>query len=166
MTIKKQNNSPCQADLKLLLVDTGYYFAKILCNFLLTEVHKMSKYITESERYKIETMLEDNVNVKEIANRLGKHYTTIYREIKRGTVTLKDTLLQDYKKYCADVAQRKQENNSHNKGIELKIGNDLKTVKHIEHLVKDLHYSAYAVALIYKKIILKHIYVHKLYTTI
>lgn len=106
----------------------------------------MSKYITESERYKIETMLEDKVSVKDIANRLGKHYTTIYREIKRGTVTLKDTLLQDYNKYCADVAQRKQENNSHNKGIELKIGNDLKTVKHIEHLVKDLHYSAYAVS--------------------
>ena len=106
----------------------------------------MSKYITESERYKIETMLEDKVSVKDIANRLGKHYTTIYREIKRGTVTLKDTLLQDYNKYCADVAQRKQENNSHNKGIELKIGNDLKTVKHIEHLVKDLRYSAYAVS--------------------
>lgn len=111
----------------------------------------MSKYITESERYKIETMLEDRKNPKEIAERLGKHYTTIYREIKRGTVTLLDTHLREYTKYCADVAQRKQNENGHNKGIELKIGNDLNTVKYIESLVKNNRYSAYAVSIELKK---------------
>ena len=61
----------------------------------------MSKYITETERYKIETMLQDGINPKEIAQRIGKHYTTIYREIKRGTVVLLDTNLKEYNKYCA-----------------------------------------------------------------
>lgn len=111
----------------------------------------MSKYITEAERYKIETMLEDKVDPKEIANRLGKHFTTIYREIKRGTVTLIDSNLKEYKKYCADVGQRKQEEKGHNKGIELKIGNDLNTVKYIENLIKENRYSAYAVNIELKK---------------
>lgn len=111
----------------------------------------MSKYITETERYKIETMLEDKINPKEIAVRLGKHYTTIYREIKRGTVTLIGSNLKEYKKYCADVGQRKQEEKGHNKGIELKIGNDLQTVKYIENLIKNERYSAYAVNVELKK---------------
>lgn len=111
----------------------------------------MSKYITETERYKIETMLEDKINPKEIADRLGKHFTTIYREIKRGTVTLIDSNLKEYKKYCADVGQRKQEEKGHNKGIELKIGNDLQTIKYIENLIKNERYSAYAVNVELKK---------------
>lgn len=111
----------------------------------------MSKYITETERYKIETMLQDGIKPKEIAQRIGKHYTTIYREIKRGTVTLLDTELREYTKYCADVAQRKQEECSHNKGIDLKIGNDYQTMKYMESLIKDNRYSAYAVSIALKK---------------
>lgn len=111
----------------------------------------MSKYITETERYKIETMLQDGIKPKEIAQRIGKHYTTIYREIKRGTVTLLDSQLKEYDKYCADVAQRKQEELSHNKGIDLKIGNDYETMKYMESLIKENRYSAYAVSIALKK---------------
>ena len=111
----------------------------------------MGKYITETERYKIETMLQDGIKPKEIARRIGKHYTTIYREIKRGTVVLLDTNLREYSKYCADVSQRKQEENSHNKGIELKIGNDYKTMNYMESLIKKCRYSAYAVSIELKK---------------
>lgn len=111
----------------------------------------MSKYITEVERYKIETMLQDGVKPKEIAQRIGKHYTTIYREIKRGTTVLIDTNLKEYSKYCADVAQRKQVENSHNKGIDLKIGNDHETMKYMENFIKECRYSAYAVSVELKK---------------
>lgn len=108
-------------------------------------------YLKENERYIIETMLKDGKKVKDIATRLNRHISTIYNEIKRGTVTLTDTNLKPYDKYCADVGQRKQVENSHNKGITLKIGNDYNTVKIIETLVKEKRYSPYAVSVALKE---------------
>ena len=108
-------------------------------------------YLKENERYIIETMLQDGKKVKDISIRLNRHVSTIYNEIKRGTVILKDSNLKDYEKYCADVGQRKQIENSHNKGISLKIGNDYNTVNLIESLVKDKRYSPYAVSVVLKQ---------------
>lgn len=111
----------------------------------------MSAYFTLSERYKLETMLQDKIPVKDIAQRLNKHFTTVYREIKRGTVLLRNgSTWEDIPTYCADVAQRKQEEKGHNKGISLKIGNDYSTAHYIEQLIKDRRYSAYAVSIALK----------------
>ena len=104
----------------------------------------MSKYITENERYIIETMLKDGKKPKEIAKRINKHFTTVYREIKRGTVILRNSDWTDRKEYCADAAQQKQIEASHNKGIALKIGNDYETANLIEYLIKECRYSPYA----------------------
>lgn len=143
VSIIYQNNNCSGNDITII----GINFSKIRLRILAdTKEVKMSKYITETERYKIETMLQDGIKPREIAQRIGKHYTTIYREIKRGTVTLVDTNLKEYKKYCADVAQRKQEEASHNKGIELKIGSDYNTIHYMESLIKEYRYSAYAVS--------------------
>lgn len=112
----------------------------------------MSKYITESQRYIIETMLKDGKNPKEIAQRIGKHYTTVYREIKRGTVLLRDSATwKDVPTYCADASQRKMQEKSHNKGVDLKIGNDHATMRYMETLIKDNRYSAYAVSVALKE---------------
>lgn len=105
----------------------------------------MGKYIKENERYIIETMLKDGKGVKEIAERLGKHYNTIYGEIKRGTVELIDSSLKPYKVYKADVGQRIQNERSHNKGVDLKLKNDHKTALTIENLILRYRYSPYAV---------------------
>lgn len=106
----------------------------------------MSEYITENQRYIIETMLKDGKTAIEISERIEKHFTTVYREIKRGTIMLLDSATWEEKPvYCADVGQRKQEENSHNKGVALKYGNDLKTVQFMENLIKEKRYSAYAV---------------------
>lgn len=111
----------------------------------------MSAYFTLAERYKLETMLQDKIPIKDIAQRLNKHFTTVYREIKRGTVLLRDgSTWEDIPTYCADVAQRKQEEKGHNKGISLKIGNDYNTAHYIEQLIKDCRYSAYAVSIALK----------------
>ena len=106
----------------------------------------MGKHLKEHERYLIEHWLGENVPVKVIAKRLGKHYTTIYQEIKKGTVTFRDgkTWL-DYNKYCADVAQQKTIERGHNKGRDLKIGNDHELAQYIEYMVRDMRYSPYAV---------------------
>ena len=105
----------------------------------------MGKYLTEVERYKIETMLKDGLTPCQVAERLGKHFTTIYKEIKKGTVTLRNSDWTERKEYCADVAQRITNKNQTNKGRDLKIGHDFELVHHIEYLIKEMHYSPYAV---------------------
>ncbi|TCL59982.1 IS30 family transposase [Kineothrix alysoides] len=112
----------------------------------------MSAYIKEHERYIIETMLKDGKNPKEIAQRIGKHYTTVYREIKRGTVLMRDgqTWLEK-SVYCADVSQRIQEERGHNKGIDLKVGNDYAFMHEVERLIKEEKYSPYAALVTVRK---------------
>ena len=102
-------------------------------------------YLTEYERYRIETMLKDGVKPCQIAERLGRHFTTIYNEIERGTVVFRNHDWTDRKEYCADVAQRKADEKKANKGRDLKIGCDHELAAHLEHLIGDLHYSPYAV---------------------
>lgn len=111
----------------------------------------MGKYYTDYERVKIETLLLNKVKPKEIARQLGRHYTSVYREIKRGTVILIDSDLKPYKKYCADVGQRKMIDAGHNKGADLKIGNDFETLNAAEKLIKNERYSPYAVSIALKK---------------
>lgn len=108
----------------------------------------MSKYITEIQRYKIEFLLGQKVPVKEIAKEIGKHYTTIYREIKRGRVTQIKNEYQEKKVYCADYAQMLQEKAGHNKGRAIKLGHDYQTAEKIERLIKEEKYSPYAVSMI------------------
>ena len=62
-------------------------------------------YITYSERRRIEIMSKRGVSPKEIAQKLGVHIATIYRELKRGN---SDGI------YSAKIAQATiQENISH-----------------------------------------------------
>lgn len=104
-----------------------------------------NKYFREYERYQLELLLNQKTPIKEIARILNRSLTTIYREIKIGTVELVDTNLKPYRKYCADRGQQVQDERSHNKGKELKIGNDLELVKFIEHMVLELKYSPVAI---------------------
>lgn len=106
----------------------------------------MGRYYTLNERIKIETLLENKFTPKQIAEQLGRHYTSVYREIKRGTVTLIDTHLKPYKKYCADVGQQKMVDCGHNKGVDLKIKNDYKTLKTVENYIKVEKYSPYVIS--------------------
>lgn len=103
-------------------------------------------YLTESERQRIEIMLENGYTQREIARRLSRHYNTINREIKRGLVTLRDGhSWKDYTVYKSDVGQRKHRECSSNKGAPLKIGNDMDFVRFAEHMILDMKYSPYAV---------------------
>lgn len=111
----------------------------------------MSKYFTLTDRYQIETMLKDGLTPKQIAERLGRHFTTIYKEIKKGTVIFRNGDWSERSEYCADVAQRVTDERQTNKGRDLKIGNDHALAGHIEHLIGDCHYSPYAVSVDIKK---------------
>ena len=95
------------------------------------------KYLTERERYQIESLLKVKTSVKDIACILGKCKATIYNEIKRGMVSLIDTDLIEKPQYCADVAQRKAEYNATNKGRDLKLGNDYEYVRCVTELIRE-----------------------------
>ncbi len=105
----------------------------------------MGKYLTYEERFYIEKSLKDHTDPKKIAKALGKHFTTIYKEIEKGTVTLMNSDLTYRQEYCADAAQRITEERGHNKGIMYKLTEDKPLLSRISMLIKDRHYSPYAV---------------------
>lgn len=102
-----------------------------------------NKYMTEYERYQLEVLLKKKTPVKEIAELLGKHRSTIYREIKRGTITLIEHYF-DKDVYCADVGQRIHKENCANKGVSLKLNGDIDFIKYVEFMIKEKKYSPVA----------------------
>jgi IS30 family transposase len=105
----------------------------------------LKRELSERERYDIELLLKDGKSIKEIAYALNRHYLTIWREIKRGTVELIDSELRPYKKYCADVGQRVIKESRKSRGTSLKIGNDMEFVRYVEQKIGNERYSPDAV---------------------
>lgn len=102
------------------------------------------KHITERERYTIEAFLKAGKTVQEIAEELGKSRSTIYAEIKRGTVRQRNHDLTEKEVYLADYAQRDYDQKKHEKGRYLKIGNDMAFVRFVEDKIKNERYSPVA----------------------
>lgn len=111
----------------------------------------MGKHLTYEERFYIEKARKNGDSPKDIAAALGKHFTTIYKEIEKGTVTFLNYDYSTRKEYCADVAQRKTIERGHNKGIQYKLTGDAPLLSRISELIKDRHYSPYAVLQTLKK---------------
>lgn len=106
---------------------------------------RKGKHLTEIERYKIETLAKEKLKPGEIATRLGRNRRTIERELQLGKVQLVNSLWIARTEYCADVAQRKHNENATNKGPSLKIGYDHELAKHIENKIIKEKYSPDAV---------------------
>ena len=95
------------------------------------------KQLKYKDRVKIETLYNDqHLNYTQIGEILEKHRTTISRDIKSGLVELETSYLPVWK-YCAEVAQRKNEENETAKGTNLKIGKDIKLANYIEKEIKE-----------------------------
>lgn len=95
------------------------------------------KQLTYKERVKIEPLYNElHLTYTEIGKIIGKDRTTISREIKLGLVELETSYLSVWK-YCAEVAQRKNEENETAKGTNLKIGKDIKLANFIEKEIKE-----------------------------
>lgn len=82
------------------------------------------KHLQWRERMKIEDWLKAGWTPRRIADELGRHISTIYREIKRGWGQQRTSDLVDYECYLADIAQDKYEDTFSGKGPQLKIGKD------------------------------------------
>ena len=102
------------------------------------------KYLTERERYCIEIYLKEGYTPAQIADKIGCCRATVYNEINRGTVEYMDSLLAVKRRYDAFSGQRVRNENGHNKGKALKIGNDYAFVRKVEELLKEKKFSPYA----------------------
>lgn len=84
---------------------------------------KKQHYMTEKERYKLESYLEDGKKVSWIARTMGFCRQTIYNELERGAY-IHTCDYWDEIRYSADKAQQVHEYAQTNKGRPLKIGNE------------------------------------------
>ena len=84
---------------------------------------KKQHYMTERERYKLESYLEAGRGVSWIARKLGFCRQTIYNEIERGKYT-HDCGWYEEERYSADKGQQIHKYNQTAKGRPLKIGTD------------------------------------------
>lgn len=109
-------------------------------------------HFTYEERLQLEFYLSGTGKLPKITNLtmlgtlLHKHPRTIRREIDRGQVEhLYDEGLQRRLVYNADYAESMARAKDSGKGPELKLGRDYTLAKEIGKLMKERHYSPYAV---------------------
>ncbi len=112
---------------------------------IVSKVRTKYKHFTETERYKLEALIAGRVPLGKIVQVLKKDRLTIYREIRRGSATLKNTELMDVKKYRADVAQRDYEEKVSGRERSLKIGKDHELEEYIRKKIKLEKYSPDAI---------------------
>lgn len=103
------------------------------------------KQLTRSDRLKIEALVKAGLSKKKIAEQIGVHQSTIYRELKRGRYTRMNSDLTVEEKYSPDIAEEQYQENLRAKGPALKIGNDHELAEYIEHKIADDGYSPGAV---------------------
>ena len=93
------------------------------------------KHLTKTKRLQLESYLRIKMSKKQIAEILGVHISTVYREIKRGLYQHRLTNLLYETRYSCDLAEKKYQENLKAKGQDLKIGNDYELAEYIENRI-------------------------------
>ena len=108
---------------------------------------KKGKHLTFEDRKIIEHLYNIQGKSKpKIAEEMGKHRTTISREIKKGEVELLNPDYTPKKEYVAQKAQEAYEMNATSKGPKIKIAKDHELAEFIEELVKEKKWSPEVIA--------------------
>lgn len=102
---------------------------------------KHYKHLSESDRIKMETLLNKGYSKPEIAEYLHVHRSTVYREIKRGEYVHRNSDYTEEVRYSSDKGQKTHDWNAQGKGKPLKIGNDVKLAEYIEQKIVEDKYS-------------------------
>ncbi len=97
------------------------------------------KHITRSDRLKIEalTKAKPKQTPEQIADQIGVHISTIYRELKRGRYIHTNSDLTEEERYSPDIAEQKYQENLRSKGPALKIGSDHELAEYLEKRIAD-----------------------------
>lgn len=104
-------------------------------------VGKLFKHLSQNDRIKMETMLNSGHKVVEVAEYLHVHRSTIYREIKRGEYTHRNSDYTEETRYSSDLGQKNHDWNAQGKGRNIKIGNDRPLAEYIEGKIIEDKYS-------------------------
>lgn len=102
---------------------------------------RVYKQLTFTDRLRIEKMLKEGISKRKIAEVLRVHFTTIYREIKRGQYEHRNSDYTTEIRYSPDIAEKNYQESLRAKGPGLKIGKDHELARCLEHLIADKHYS-------------------------
>lgn len=102
---------------------------------------KLFKHLSQNDRIKMETMLNSGHKVVEVAEYLHVHRSTIYREIKRGEYTHRNSDYTEETRYSSDLGQKNHDWNAQGKGRNIKIGNDRPLAEYIEGKIIEDKYS-------------------------
>jgi IS30 family transposase len=118
---------------------------------LIIEGHARHTHFTWEQRIQLQYYYTGTNGYKKIRSPmllgkiLGKHESTIRRELKRGMVEHLKTDLSTVMEYNAEYAQSDAQQKGSAKGPELKLGFDWPLVEAVRHLIKDKRYAPYAV---------------------
>lgn len=102
---------------------------------------KLFKHLSQNDRIKMETMLNSGHKVVEVVEYLHVHRSTIYREIKRGEYTHRNSDYTEETRYSSDLGQKNHDWNAQGKGRNIKIGNDRPLAEYIEEKIIEDKYS-------------------------
>lgn len=103
------------------------------------------KHLSFTDRLKIEAWERIGTSPRVMAEELGVHISTIYRELKRGRYERLDSELFTINRYSPDIAEEKYRENLKAKGAGLKIGNDHEYAAYLEYKVSAEKYAPGAV---------------------
>ncbi|MFI3254509.1 MAG: IS30 family transposase [Eubacteriales bacterium] len=99
---------------------------------------KKFSHLSRTQRFQLEALSNRGIAKQDIADELGVHVSTIYRELGRATMEQLTTELVKVVKYNPDEAHRKYKESLSAKGAPLKIGSDFKLANYIEEkILKD-----------------------------
>ncbi|MBR5523503.1 MAG: IS30 family transposase [Akkermansia sp.] len=105
---------------------------------------RKGKHITDSDRQIIEKLYRKGYPVAKIADLLGFHRSSIYRELKRGQVTHLTSELVEYVTYSADRGSDEARLRASSHGPALKIADDFSLVSDFNKLIIHYKLSLYA----------------------
>lgn len=98
-------------------------------------------HLSMEKRYKLEIMLSEKYKVDYIAQKLGVHRSTIYREKKRATYMHRNSDWTEEERYAPETAHKKYRERLKEKGKELKIGKNIEYANFIENKIVNEKYS-------------------------
>lgn len=107
---------------------------------------KKYKHLTWTQRLTIENYLKIKMPIKEIAERISVHISTVYREIKRGRYEhINGATWISEDRYSPDISEKRYRDNLAAKGSPIKLGNDYELAEYIENRICDDRLSPAAV---------------------
>lgn len=111
------------------------------------------KTLSYTQRLQIECLFKRRTSIRDIANHIGVHISTVYRELKRGEYSRRNKVNEyvgfhyaDKKAYSPDIAQQKCELNKTVRGGQLKIGKNRQLAEYIQKRILIDRISPLAIA--------------------